>query len=161
MMATGVEIPWSSAQRIQAHVSQSLSLPLRNISFDPVCTLVLPMLRSVLDSPKHLTIGSQSVESRTKKTALVGALFVPLVIELARDLGKYDFSTQRTVLDIMYTTFFKQSTRNVELSALGALQSIADFVSQDGSVENRLLGLGILQTAMGRVERDSLVRAVP
>jgi len=161
MISAGIEIPWPSAQQFQVHTAQALSPPLRKVPLDPVCTLVLPALRSVLDAPHRITIGSQSVDSRTKKTALVGALFVPLIIELGRDLDVYDFMTQRTVLDILHVTFFKQNTRTVELSALGALQSIAEFVNKQGSSENRLLGLGILQIAIGRVEKDSLVRAIP
>jgi len=161
MMATGIDILWPAAQRFQAHVAQALSPPIRANSLDPVCALILPALRSVLDSPHRITISQQSIDSRAKKTALVGALFVPLIIELGRDLDAYDFMTQRVVLDILYTTFFKQSTRPVELSALGALQSIAEFVSKNGSGENRLLGLGILQISLGRMEKDSLVRAIP
>lgn len=175
MLAMGIDIHWASAQRFQGHVAQTLA-SLATHPGEPVSTIVLPALRAALDSPHRVGIGAQAADSRSRKTALVGALFVPVIIDLASDLHEYDFTTQRVILDIMYTTFFKQSTRTVELGALGALQSVAEFVAKtgaalpesagsehvrEGSGENRLLAIAILQLAIGRVERDSLVRATP
>jgi hypothetical protein len=175
MLAMGIDINWALAQRFQGHVAQALS-SLATYPGEPVSTLVLPALRAALDSPHRISIGTQPVDSRSKKTALVGALFVPVIIDLAGDLHEYDFSTQRVLLDIMYATFFKQSTRTVELGALGALQSLAQFVENtaavppgrasverilEGSGENRLLAIGSLQLALGRVDKESLIRAIP
>lgn len=175
MLATGIDIHWAAAQRFQGHVAQTLT-SLASYPGEPVSTLVLPALRAALDSPHRISVGAQAVDSRSKKTALVGALVVPVIIDLASDLYVYNFSTQRALLDIMYATFFKQSTRTVELGALGALQSLAEYVERtgkaafgragpeeerEGSGENRLLAIGILQLAITRVDKDSLVRAIP
>jgi hypothetical protein len=92
---------------------------------------------------------------------LIGALFVPIVIEFGRDLLAHEYMVQRALLDILNVVFFKHNTRTVELAALGALQSIAELVKDGESSENRLLGLQVLQSAMQRVEKDSLVRAIP
>lgn len=120
--------------------------------------MVLPALRSVMDSPSRLTIGGSS---DTKKTAMVGAVFVPVVIEFARELDKHDFMTQRCVLDILLATFFKHDVRSVELAALSAMQNLADFAGKDGSAENRLLAVRVLQTALVRIGPEILTRAVP
>lgn len=58
-------------------------------------------------------------------------------------------------------TFFKQDVRPVELAAVSALQGLAEFAAADGSVENRLLAIQILQTAVSRVGTEGLSRAVP
>lgn len=156
MLSYGISIPWISAQRFQQHVASACALPWADPSYSLV-TLVLPALRSVLDSPKRLVIGAPN----SKKTTLVGALFVPVVIHFFRELEKHDFLTQRCLLDILMVTFFKQDVRAAELAAVNALQSLAEFAAVDGINENRLLAIQILQTAMSRMEKDTLSRAVP
>ncbi|KAK4689023.1 hypothetical protein P7C73_g1090, partial [Tremellales sp. Uapishka_1] len=159
MLSSGVEIPWVTLQRFQQHVASACALPwISDPRASGVTTLILPALRQVLDSSVRIPIG---VHNQSKKTAMIGGVFVPVVIDLGEQLVKSDFTSQRCLLDILMVTFFKQNTRPVELAALSALQTLADFASQDGSVENRLLAISILQTAVSRLERESFFRAVP
>lgn len=154
MVTTGVSIPWTLAQRFQQHVASACALPWTP-PIDSLTTMVLPALRDVLDSPQRLTI------STSKKTILVGSLFVPVIVDFSRELEKHDFLTQRCLLDIFMVFFFKHDTRPVELAARAALQALAEFAANDASVENRLLAIQILQIAVSRMERESLSRAVP
>lgn len=160
MLSAGIEIPWITAQQFQQHVGQTVALPWDH-PLQPLTTLVLPALRTAVDSIHRIAIGPLAIEGKSKKTALVGALFVPIVIDFGRELHLHDFVVQRDILDILNVVFFKQNTRTVELAALGALQSIAEVVKEGQCAENRLLALQILHTAINRVERDSLVRAIP
>lgn len=164
MLAAGIEIPWASAQRFQHHVGRAVALPWDQLAVH-AAGLTLPALRKVLDSPCELIIGQAIVETanKQKRTALVGAFFVPLVIDFGQELlsTRHDYLTKRCLLDILNIVFFKHSVRTVELAALGALQSIAEFCRDGEADENRLYGISILQMAMNRLEKDSLVRAVP
>lgn len=54
-------------------------------------------------------ISGETFESKVKKTVLVGSLFVPVVIDFAQELKKYDVAVQRILLDILMVTFFKVS----------------------------------------------------
>lgn len=159
MLAAGVSITWITAQRFQQRVAAACALPWFN---PPVFTaVVLPGLRSVLDSPIRIMIAGETFESKVKKTVLVGSLFVPVVIDFAQELKKYDAAVQRILLDILMVTFFKQDVTRVELSTYSAVQKIADFVLTDECSENRLLALQVLQIAVAKVERDKIIRAVP
>lgn len=160
MIASGVEIPWITAQHFQQHIGRAVAVPWDQ-PYAPLTTLILPALRSVTDSTHRLSIGPLTLDGKAKKTALVGALFVPIVVEFGRELLLHDETVQRKILDILHAVFFKQNTRTVELAALGALQSVAEVVKDGENVENRLLALQILHTAVNRVAKDSLVRAVP
>nr|XP_019045323.1 hypothetical protein I302_05712 [Kwoniella bestiolae CBS 10118]OCF24253.1 hypothetical protein I302_05712 [Kwoniella bestiolae CBS 10118] len=160
MLSSGVPVSWMTAQRFQQHVASCLSLPWTN-PIEGITSLVLPSVRSALDSSARITISGQTFESKAKKSALVGALFVPTIIDLGGELGKFEYLTQRTLLDILMVTFFKQNTRTVELAALSALQTLAQFVATTECAENRLLALQILQTAPVRMDRESVIRAVP
>ncbi|WWC96533.1 hypothetical protein V866_003401 [Kwoniella sp. B9012] len=160
MLSSGVSVPWIIAQRFQQHVASCLSLPWTN-PIEGITSLVFPSIRGVLDSTARITISGQTFESKAKKTALVGALFVPIVIDLGSELGKFEYLTQRTLLDILMVTFFKQNVRTVELAALSSLQTLAQFVATTECAENRLLALQILQTAPVRMDRGSVIRAVP
>jgi hypothetical protein len=155
MLASGIEIPWSTAQRLQQHVAAACALPWP-IPNEGIVNLVLPALRQVLDSPVRLSAGSHG-----KKSVLVGSLFVPVVIDFANELRKHDYLTQKCVLDILMITFYKQDVKVVELAALGTLQTVADFVALPGSSENRLLAIQILQTAISRIETHSFLRVSP
>ncbi|KIR32183.1 hypothetical protein I352_05415 [Cryptococcus deuterogattii MMRL2647] len=159
MLAAGVSITWIAAQRFQQRVASACALPWFN---PPVFTaVVLPGLRSVLDSPIRITISGDAFESKVKKTVLVGSLLVPVVIDFAQELTKYDVVVQRSLLDILMVTFFKQDVTRVELSTYSAVQKVADFVLISECSENRLFALQILQTAVVKVERDKIIRAVP
>ncbi|WVQ84347.1 hypothetical protein IAT38_006499 [Cryptococcus sp. DSM 104549] len=160
MLASGIPIPWVVAQRFQQHVAAACQLPWTPPT-DGLTTLVLPALRSALDSSARILITGQTFETKIKKTAPVGSLFVPVVIDLGSELGSRDYLTQRILLDIMMVVFFKQNVRPVELASLSALQTIAEFVSTGECAENRLLALQVLQTAAVRMERESVIRAVP
>jgi hypothetical protein len=155
MLATGVEVPWGMAQRIQQHVAAACALPWP-VPNEGIVSLVLPALRQVLDSPQRLSNGNQG-----KKTVLVGALFVPVVIDFGNELRKHDYLTQKCLLDILMVTIYKQDVKVVELAALGTLQTVADFVALPGSTENRLLAVQILQTAIARIETPSFLRVSP
>ncbi|OCF37304.1 hypothetical protein I316_01213 [Kwoniella heveanensis BCC8398] len=160
MLSAGVPISWSAAQRFQQHVASCLASPWPN-PVEGVTALVLPSIRDAIDSSARVTISGQTFDSKTKKTTLVGSIFVYTVVDLASQLEKHDYLTQRTLLDILMVTFFKQNVRPIELSALSALQVIAQFVATTECAENRLLALQILQTAVARMERESVIRAVP
>jgi len=155
-LSSSIPIPWISAQRFQQHVASAGALPW-TVPSGRFTSLVLPALRGVLDSPNRLVVGA----TNSKKTILVGSLFVAVVIDFHRELDKHDFLTQRCILDILMVTFFKQDVRPVELAAVSALQGLAEFAAADGSVENRLLAIQILQTAVSRVGTEGLSRAVP
>ena len=160
MLATGIETTWDTAQRFQQHVARACELPWVQAD-DAVVGLILPALRSVLDSSHSLKLGNQSVNAKSKDSTLIGTMFVPIVIDMGSQIEQHDTLAQRVLLDLIMVIFFKQSTRNVELAALGAMQTLADFVETADCVESRLLAIQILQTAMTRVERDSLARVVP
>ena len=164
MLAAGIDIAWTFAQRFQQHVADSMAL-LWTHPMDDRALLALPALRSALDSTHRISVGAQPLDSSNKprKTALVGALFVPIAIDFGRELLEkhHDYITKRLILDILNIVFFKHNTRNVELAALGALQSIAEFCRDGRKDENRLYGISILQMALGRLEKDSLVRVIP
>nr|XP_019013028.1 uncharacterized protein I206_02525 [Kwoniella pini CBS 10737]OCF51809.1 hypothetical protein I206_02525 [Kwoniella pini CBS 10737] len=160
MLSAGVPIPWIIAQRFQQHVASCLALPWTN-PVESLTSLVLPSLRGVLDSSVRITISGQTFESKAKKTASVGTLFVPIIIDLGGELGKFEYLTQRVLLDILMVTFFKQNVRTVELAALSSLQTLAQFVATSECAENRLLALQILQIAPVRMDRESVIRAVP
>lgn len=115
MLAAGVSITWITAQRFQQRVAAACALPWFN---PPVFTaVVLPGLRSVLDSPIRIMIAGETFESKVKKTVLVGSLFVPVVIDFAQELKKYDAAVQRILLDILMVTFFKVSQVFVDWSS--------------------------------------------
>lgn len=115
MLAAGVPITWIAAQRFQQRVASACALPWFN---PPVFTaVVLPGLRSVLDSPIRITISGDTFESKMKKTVLVGSLFVPVVIDFAQELTKYAVVVQRILLDILMVTFFKVSQAFVDWSS--------------------------------------------
>ncbi|WVF68781.1 hypothetical protein IAT40_003553 [Kwoniella sp. CBS 6097] len=160
MLSVGVPISWSAAQRFQRHVASCLALPWSN-PIEAITALVLPSVRDAIDSSARIAISGQTFDNKAKKMTLVGSIFVSIVVDLAGQLEKHNYLTQRTLLDILMVTFFKQNVRPIELSALSALQVIAQFVATTECAENRLLALQILQTAVGRMERESVVRAVP
>ena len=155
MLASGIHIPWTTAQRFQQHVAAACALPWSTPS-EGIVNLILPALRQALDASHHLTSGGQN-----KRQVLVGSLFVPVVIDFGNELRKHDFLTQRCLLDLLHVTLYKQETKTVELAVLGTLQTVADYVSTPVSTENRLLALRILQIAIARVDHKSLVRVSP
>ncbi|WVR06582.1 hypothetical protein IAU60_003614 [Kwoniella sp. DSM 27419] len=160
LLAAGVPISWTVAQRFQQHVASSLSTPWA-APVESLTAMVLPALRAALDSSSRITISGQSFESKTKRTTLVGALFVPVIMDLAGELAKRDFLTQKVLLDALMVTFFKQNVRPVELAALSTLQTLALFVVNEPCAENRLLALQILQTALVKMDRDNIARTIP
>ncbi|KAK8858838.1 hypothetical protein IAR55_003068 [Kwoniella newhampshirensis] len=160
MLASSVPVIWMAAQRFQQHVASFCVFPWSN-PIDGITAVLLPSLRSALDSPVRILITGQTFGSKVKKTVLIGSLFVPVVVEFGNELEKHDFLTQRVILDILMITFFKQNVRPVELAALSALQTLAEFVNKCECVENRLLALQILQTAVIRMDRESVIRAIP
>jgi hypothetical protein len=155
MLANGIPIPWNTAQRFQQHVASACAIPWSAPS-EGIVNLILPALRQVLDSSHHLTSGGQS-----KRSILVGSLFVPVVVDFGNELRKHDFFTQRCLLDLLHVTLYKQETKTVELAIFGTLQTIADYVLAPVSNENRLLALRVIQTAMARIDHKSLVRVSP
>jgi hypothetical protein len=155
MLSTGIEISWPMAQRLQQHVAAACALPWP-VPNEGIVNLVLPALRQVLDSSQRISTSGQG-----KKSVLVGALFVPVVIDFGNELRKHDFLTQRCLLDILMVTLYKQDVKVVELAALGTLQTIADYVALPGSTENRLLAIQILQTAVSRIDIHSFLRVSP
>ena len=86
---------------------------------------------------------------------------MPVATDLAHDLGKHDFLSEKCILDILMVIFFKQDVLPVELAALSALQSLAEFAHVKGSAENRLLAIQVLQMTVSRLGKDSMSRAVP
>ena len=181
MISTGIETGWETLHRFQQHVINVCSPPWPEDAAS-ITSLVLPAVRDVLDSPQHINLNTQSnthssshshsrpqphtqtsfYDSKTaKKSTLIGAMFVPAIIDLGRDLDKQNYTTQRIILDLLMIVFFKQTTKTGDLAAIGALHSLAEFVASGDCVENRLLAIQILQTAVGRMEMDSLARVTP
>lgn len=103
MLAAGVPCPWMVLQRFQQHAAAACDQPWPT-PCDSITSIMLPALKAVLDSPRR--IGITQDEDR-KKTALVGSLFVSVVINFATDLVKWDFVVQRYILDIFLVVFFK------------------------------------------------------
>ncbi|WVO14301.1 hypothetical protein L204_101933 [Cryptococcus depauperatus] len=159
MLASGVTISWMAAQRFARHVKAACSSPwLHSTMFTAA---MLPALRSVLDSSARILISSDTHETKTKKSALVGNLFTGMVIEFGDEIEKYDFISQRTLLDIMMIVFFKQNVVPIQRLARNILFKIADLVSMANCSQNRLLALQVLQVAIIRVEREAISRAIP
>ncbi|ODN74054.1 hypothetical protein L202_07524 [Cryptococcus amylolentus CBS 6039] len=159
MLASGVAVSWVTAQRFQQRVVALASAS--SASPSAFTSTMLPALRAVLDSPAKILITGHTFETKTRNTASVGSLFVPVAIDLVDDLNAYDHFTQRLLLDVLMVVFFKQNVNRVELAALTCVQQVADFVSLNDCSENRLLGIQILQTAVEKVDRDKIIRAVP
>ncbi|KAL7420508.1 hypothetical protein Q5752_004458 [Cryptotrichosporon argae] len=183
MLAAGIEIQWSILHQFQQHVASACATPwprgpahapsnrpasfaAGTASLGPL-TVILPALRQVLDSPTRVAVGitgnaiGDISGGKSKKTALVGSLFVPVVVDFAAELPGRDYVTQRTILDVMLVLFFKQNVQPVELSALSTLQLLAAHATDDACGENRLLAIHVLSTALRRMPRDSAVRALP
>ncbi|WVQ73477.1 hypothetical protein IAR50_003049 [Cryptococcus sp. DSM 104548] len=159
MLASGVVVSWVTAQRFQQRVVALVSTSSARLS--AFTSTMLPALRAVLDSPAKILITGHTFETKTRNTASVGSLFVPMVLDFVDDLDTYDHLSQRLLLDILMVVFFKQNVNRVELAALTCVQQVADFVSINGCSENRLLAIQILQTAVEKVDRDKIIRAVP
>lgn len=156
MLASNIEISWTAVQRFQQHVAAACALPWSTPN-DGIVNLVLPALRNVLDAPRHLWSSGPS-----RRSVLVGTLFVPVIIDFGNELKRHDHPTQRQLLDVLHVTMHKQDTRPVELAALGALQTVADYAAAvDRSTENRLLALRVISTALSRMEAQSLLRISP
>jgi hypothetical protein len=164
MLAAKVECQWAVLQRIQQHVAATCALPWPEPS-DTVTGILLPALKTLLDSTARTTVADETGHSRitkeTKETTLVGSLFVPIVIGLAADLRKCDFAVQQCILDILLVIFFKHNVQPYELSALTTLQSLAAFAADAGSNENRLVALQVLRTAQTRMPKDRFSRVLP
>lgn len=112
MLAAGIPISYTAAQRFQQHVAAICARPWAEPAVD-MATVVLPALRDVLDSPEEVAVSAtQSVEAKKRKTALVGSLFVPAVIDFANILEDQDVLTQRNILDILLTTYHKVRSVN-------------------------------------------------
>lgn len=105
MLAASVPCPWMVLQRFQQHAAAACDQPWPT-PCDSITSIMLPALKNVLDSP--LRVGITQDDDR-KKTALVGSLFVSVVINFASDLVKWDFVVQRHILDILLVVFFKVS----------------------------------------------------
>ncbi|ORY30604.1 hypothetical protein BCR39DRAFT_529130 [Naematelia encephala] len=160
ILASGLQIGWAQAQRFQQHTASACAPPLTP-PFEGIVNVVFPSLRQVLDSSTRLSVAITQSSATRKSTMLVGSLFVPVVIDLSRELDKHDLLTQRHLLDIFMVTFYKQTVEPVELSALSTLQAIAEYVAGSECSENRLLGLQVIQTGMSRMEKASLARVIP
>ena len=105
MLANGVEVDWLMAQRFQQHVASACALPWPEYS-DGLTHLILPGLRAVLDSSCRIQVGG-AVSSKSRKTELVGAAFVPVILPLAPLLTALDQAGQKYLLDALMITFFK------------------------------------------------------
>lgn len=160
MIAAGIDIPWSSIQRIQQHVSEACE-PSWTVDSPSTVMTLLAALRRVLDSPKRLSVRNPNSSSDVNSYALVGALFVTVAIGFSRELPTFGYTEKRLVLDIIFAIFFKHSTAPIDLAALAAIQDIADFVATETNVDLRLLGLEIIQVASDRMIKDSITRAIP
>jgi hypothetical protein len=122
MLAAGVPIKWEKALRLQQHVAAASAVPWSHPQ-EGVTTLVLPALRTVLDSAATITPPSQasafmstagamapgSAEPKVKQPVLVGSLVVPVVMDFMAMIGEGAFLTQRAVLDILLVVFYKVS----------------------------------------------------
>ncbi|GFZ50618.1 hypothetical protein JCM24511_08376 [Saitozyma sp. JCM 24511] len=160
MLASGVPIPWVSAQHLQQHVAALCVVPWSQPT-EGLAHLMLPALRAVLDSPAKAPTNPHVTSSKDKRTSLIGSLFVPIIIEFGNELEKQNLLAQRSILDILMVTFFKQNLRVVELAAMGSLQAVAGYVSRADCAENRLLAISVIQTAVERADKGSLARVVP
>lgn len=106
MLASGVPIPWVSAQHLQQHVAALCVVPWSQPT-DGLAHLMLPALRAVLDSPAKAPTNPHVTSSKDKRTSLIGSLFVPIIIEFGNELEKQNLLAQRSILDILMVTFFK------------------------------------------------------
>jgi hypothetical protein len=159
MMADGIDAPWSTVRRFQQHVAAVCATPWP-AACSHITSLLLPSLRKVLDSSSRSQVDLYN-ETKNKRTVLVGSHYVPVVLDFAKEMDLYDFSTQRMILDVLMITLFKHNVQTAELSALSCLQTLAEFAMKQGPVENRLIAIQILQTSMQRVQREPLNRVVP
>lgn len=131
MLSTGTSITWIEAQRFQQHVASVCSLPWAESS-DKLIDLFLPALRDVLDSTVRIPIGAQPGDTRaTKKTTLIGALFVPVVIDLGSELYRLDFLAQRCLLDILMVTFFKVRRFDGQMRCVSLTQTSMSSKTRD------------------------------
>lgn len=160
MLSTGMEIGWIAAGRFQQHLASACAMPWTSPA-DGLTSLVLPALRQVLDSPLRLNVSGTMGPDKTKRTTLVGAIFVPVVIDFGKTVGNQDEMVQRLILDILMTVFFKHNVQPVELSALNALAILADCVKSSQCSEHRLLAIQIIQTTLTRLRKESLIRSAP
>jgi hypothetical protein len=109
MLASGIEIPYVSAQRFQQHVAALCALPWQEPS-GGMEAIVLPAMRDLLDSPRQISTSATSFEiGERKNMAMVGSLFVPAVIEFGSILADKQLLSQRCMLDILLVTFYKVS----------------------------------------------------
>lgn len=110
--------------------------------------------------------------------ALVGSLFVPAVIEFGVILRDESVLSQSCILDILLITFYKvsqilpiiytrantdhqQNIVPVLQPALKTLLDVALFIEREGSADNRISGLAVVQTALDRMKREDLVGVIP
>jgi hypothetical protein len=105
MLASGVPCEWAVLQRFQQFAAAACDLPWLS-PCDAITSIMLPALKNILDSPRRIATTQEADE---KKTALVGSLFVPVVIKFASVLHEWDFVVQRHILDILLVVFFKVS----------------------------------------------------
>jgi hypothetical protein len=122
MLGSGSNIPWITAQRFQQHVASVCALPWGK-PIHGIVHLVLPSLRTVLDSTARLPIGPTAETGKEKTTILVGSLFVPIAIDFGNELANHDFHTQRCLLDILMILFYKVSQIMVRCSCLSKISN--------------------------------------
>lgn len=109
MLSAGVACDWMSLQRFQQHLAAACALPWPADS-ETITGIILPALKQNLDATARIPINANQTTARQPKTILIGSLFVPVVTEFATELKKYDFLTQRYILDILLVVFFKVGT---------------------------------------------------
>lgn len=107
MLAAGVPCEWAMLQRFQQFAAAACDLPWSS-PCDAITSIMLPALKNILDSPRRISTTQDEVGRRT---ALVGSLFVPVVIKFATVLHEWDFVVQRYILDILLVVFFKVGYR--------------------------------------------------
>ncbi|GMK53787.1 hypothetical protein CspeluHIS016_0103730 [Cutaneotrichosporon spelunceum] len=157
MLAAGVPCEWAVLQRFQQFAAAACDLPWLT-PCDSITSIMLPALKNILDSPRH--ISTTQIEDG-KRMALVGSLFVPVVIKFASVLHEWDFVVERHILDILLVVFFKHNVQAVQLQAIDALRATADYVSNVTNAQNGVLAIQVLRTAQERMSKSKFSHAVP
>ncbi|BEJ14085.1 hypothetical protein CspHIS471_0312590 [Cutaneotrichosporon sp. HIS471] len=149
MLAAGVPCEWAVLQRFQQFAAAACDLPWLT-PCDAITSIMLPALKNILDSSRHI---STTHDGEGKRTALVGSLFVPVVIKFATVLQEWDFVVERHILDILLVVFFKHNVQAVQLQAADALRATAHYVSNATNAQNGILAIQVLRTAQERMNK--------
>ena len=144
---------WHLCQRFVIHVSLAAATLESDNSGG-----FLTALTFALDSSTRISYSMDLAPA--EQSVLVGAPYLPVALTLIRDIEKaLDHQTQRHLLSLAMVVFSKHSFTGMELAALGALQSVAEYSSFPS--DSRLLALQVLQVAYTTLGSSLIARVSP